>query len=113
MSAFLDERGKIEDLIVEPIDSVTRIFTVKGAVRGNHFHRQTRQWTYVVSGELLVSDGMAETTVAAGEMVMDPPGTPHAWKALEDTVCLVFTKGPRSGDRYESDTHRLAEPLIA
>jgi quercetin dioxygenase-like cupin family protein len=46
-------------------------------------------------------------------MILEPKGVPHAWKALEDTTCLVFTKGPRSGDQYESDTYRLEEPLLA
>jgi hypothetical protein len=46
-------------------------------------------------------------------MVEHKPGMPHAWKALEDTVCLVFTKGPRSGEGYESDTYRLDDPLLS
>jgi hypothetical protein len=46
-------------------------------------------------------------------MILESKGGPHAWKALEDTVCLVFTKGPRSGDQYESDTERLEKPLLS
>jgi quercetin dioxygenase-like cupin family protein len=52
------------------------------------------------------------TEVGAGEVVKHPPGTPHAWRALEDTECLVFTLGPRSGEDYESDVIRLEEPLL-
>jgi quercetin dioxygenase-like cupin family protein len=108
---FEDPRGEIQDLITGPIDSVTRITTVKGAIRGNHFHKRTTQWTYVLSGSLLVSNGL-ERVLGSGEMVVDRPGEPHAWKALEDTDCLVFTRGPRSGDQYESDTFRLEVPLL-
>jgi quercetin dioxygenase-like cupin family protein len=46
-------------------------------------------------------------------MVVEEPGVPHAWKALGDTVCLVFTRGPRSGADYESDTTRLDKPLLS
>jgi quercetin dioxygenase-like cupin family protein len=109
---FIDERGVIQDLLTEPIDAVTRIRTVKGAVRGNHVHRRTTQWTYVLTGSLLVASGDSETIAGPGDMLVDEPGTPHAWKALEDTDCLVFTQGPRSGADYESDTHRLEVPLI-
>ena len=35
----------------------------------------------------------------------------HAVHALEDSVFMVFTRGPRGGDDYESDTFRLETPL--
>jgi quercetin dioxygenase-like cupin family protein len=113
---FEDDRGVIADLIAEPLDGVTRIFTRKGAVRGNHVHRETTQWTYVVSGSLVMShrkpgDSLPVTwTVEPGELVCDNPGVAHAWRALEDTVVLVFTRGPRSGANYEDDVHRLHGP---
>lgn len=44
-----------------------------------------------------------------GDMACEEPGVPHAWKALEDTTVLVFSRGPRSGEAYESDTIRLPE----
>lgn len=109
---FIDERGVIQDLLTEPIDAVTRIRTVKGAVRGNHVHHRTIQWTYILSGSLLVASGDSERVAAPGDMLVDLPGVPHAWKALEDTDCLVFTQGPRSGADYETDTFRLDTPLI-
>jgi quercetin dioxygenase-like cupin family protein len=113
-SSFRDDRGYIEDLVVSPIDSVTRIITRAGAVRGNHVHRETVQWTYVVSGRLLIAirlqDGsIRERELGPGEMAREEAGAPHAWKAIADCTCLVFTRGPRSGAGYESDTTRLAE----
>jgi len=30
---------------------------------------------------------------------------------LEDSLFLVFTRGPRGGQDYESDTYRLTKPL--
>jgi dTDP-4-dehydrorhamnose 3,5-epimerase-like enzyme len=117
MGFHSDDRGTIEDLLEGPIDSVTEIFTRQGAVRGNHYHKETTQWTYVVSGCLRICrcDGgvIVEVIVGADEMVKDDPGISHAWKAIEDTVCLVFTRGPRSGEGYEDDTYRLEEPLLS
>lgn len=109
---FEDHRGVIQDILTEQIDSITRIRTVQGAVRGNHFHKETTQWTYVLNGMLIITDGSHDVWVGPGEMVVHRPGEPHAWKATVDTDCLVFTRGPRSGADYESDTFRLAKPLI-
>lgn len=110
---FADERGTIMDLLVEPIDSVTAILTKKESVRGNHVHRETHQWTYVRSGMLLMANGEDIFNVGPGELCYHAPGEAHAWRALVDTDCIVFTRGPRSGTDYESDTIRLDKPLLA
>jgi dTDP-4-dehydrorhamnose 3,5-epimerase-like enzyme len=116
---FTDERGTIEDILAGPVDCVTRIFTRKGAVRGNHVHAKTTQWTYVISGSLyvaFVADDWTKPLAAThgpGSLMCDQPGVAHAWRALADTEVLVFTRGPRSGEGYESDTIRLAVPLLS
>jgi quercetin dioxygenase-like cupin family protein len=116
---FEDERGVIEDILPGPVDMVTRIFTREGAIRGNHVHEQTTQWTYVVSGGLHVVrvaedwDKAVAHDYGPGDLILDHPGVAHAWRALEDTTVLVFTRGPRSGAAYESDTVRLKVPLLA
>lgn len=123
---FEDHRGVIQDLPLNPllklfggttIDAVTTIFTKAGAVRGNHVHHRTTQWTYILSGRMLVTGRHVDAHGGAmefgpGAMIVEPAGIPHAWQALEDTTVLVFTRGPRSGEAYESDTERLEVPLI-
>ncbi len=111
-SRFEDDRGVIQDILAGPIDAVTHITTKKGAVRGNHVHLETIQWTYVTSGALWMACGVDRFVLEPGEVVTHPPGVPHAWEALKDTECLVFTRGPRSAENYETDTHRLDEPLL-
>lgn len=105
----------IADLL-GPVDAVTEIFTRRGAVRGNHVHERTVQFTYVCWGGLLAAaqvDGEVVTReVGPGHLIEEPAGIPHAWKALEDCKVLVFTRGPRSGAAYESDTRRLRVPLL-
>jgi quercetin dioxygenase-like cupin family protein len=108
---FEDERGVIQD-VMGRIDSVTRITTVAGAVRGNHLHEHTTQWTLLLSGSLLMASGNETKLMRPGEVIKHSPGVPHAWKAVSDSECLVFTKGPRSGEDYESDVIRLEEPLL-
>lgn len=112
--AFEDDRGSIRDLLRdEKIDSVTFIHCRPGAVRGNHWHEETTQWTILLSGKLLVFTRAADDEFACmgvlmpGVLMESPPGERHAWRALKDTEALVLTRGPRSGENYESDTFRL------
>ena len=51
--AFTDDRGTIADIFYsEEINHVGVIASYKGAIRGNHFHKQTTQHTYLVSGAM-------------------------------------------------------------
>ena len=115
--SFFDHRGSIIDLL-GPVDAVTEIVSKAGAVRGNHVHARTTQWTYVCSGRLLTAvqagDGGPPilTERGPGDLIEEPAGLAHAWKALTGCTVLVFTRGPRSGAAYESDTERLAVPLL-
>lgn len=115
---FKDDRGEICDLLVDKnIDTITHITSVQGAVRGNHYHEKTIQYDYIISGSVecyskAMPDGEVEMVVLkAGDLVMHPINEAHTLKALEDTAFLSITCGPRSGERYESDTIRLEQPL--
>jgi quercetin dioxygenase-like cupin family protein len=109
---YEDERGVIQDLLGR-IDAVTEIQTRAGAVRGNHIHLQTTQWTYVCWGRMtfawIEDDGVHTREGLPGDLIEEKAGIPHAWKALTECRVLVFTRGPRSGQAYETDTRRLPE----
>ena len=47
-----------------------------------------------------------------GDFVLTGPNEHHALVALQDSELMVFTKGPRGGKEYETDTYRLKIPLI-
>lgn len=115
--AFSDHRGNISDLIEnENINAITRITIAKGAVRGNHYHKETWQWNYVVSGRMKLVARMPEQEpreliLEPGDLAVTDPYEHHALVGLEDCDILVFTKGPRGGKEYEIDTFRLETPL--
>lgn len=116
--SFQDERGKIIDLVEnEEINAVTIITFKQGSIRGNHYHKQTIQWNYIISGKIKLvtqnpSEGIFDTILEIGECAVTYPNERHALLALEDSELLVLTKGPRGGKEYESDTFRLEAPLI-
>jgi quercetin dioxygenase-like cupin family protein len=112
---FEDHRGVIQDLL-GPVDAVTEIFTKAGMTRGNHIHLKTTQYTYVCQGELTAAwiedDGVHQKTYGPGSLIAEHAGIPHAWRAETDCTVLVLTRGPRSGEAYESDTRRLEVPIL-
>jgi quercetin dioxygenase-like cupin family protein len=116
--AFEDARGSIADILEDEIvEHVTLITTAAGGVRGNHYHRETNQWVYIVAGALRFvtrdAGGRHECgVVRAGDVLHTGPMDAHAMEAIEDTTMVVMTRGPRGGREYESDTFRLDEPLM-
>ena len=119
-SVVEDERGKIVDILVnEAIDHVNLISFKKGAVRGNHYHKKSAHYNFVLSGTLKLltkvpREKIKNRIVASGELVFISPMERHTLIALEDSEILVFTRGPRGGKNYEKDTYRLSpdESLI-
>jgi len=115
--SFEDDRGIIKDILIrEPVDAITLIQSKKGVVRGNHYHKDTTQWVYVLSGQLqsLTQKGLdpvVEQIVNSGDLIVAEPMESHTLVAIEDTDFFVFTRGPRWGDSYEDDTYRLDTPL--
>src|SRR4029079_13153454 len=118
-AAFEDARGSIADILEdEPIEHVSVLQTRQGSVRGNHMHRETHQWLYITSGTLRFvtqAAGAPEEMAIGrvGDVIHCAPNEAHAMEALEDTTMIVMTRGPRGGGEYESDTYRLATPLMS
>ena len=115
--AFKDERGAIADILSkQPIEYITIISSKKGAVRGNHFHKRSVQYNYVLKGKIKLLSRMPQGNIRnvilkPGDLACNPPGEEHVLVALADSVFLVFTRGPRGGKNYEKDTYRLKNKL--
>ena len=114
-----DERGFIQDLVVSTqIKAVTHIFSKKGSIRANHYHKKTEQYNYIAYGELTLAtrslDGedIKFTNFKSGDFFLIEKSEHHALKALTDNLIVVFTIGPRAGKEYETDTYRLNQSLF-
>lgn len=114
---FEDARGQIIDILEnETIENVTLISSKKGAIRGNHYHKESVQYTFVLKGNLKLLTQMPgakikATVIKPGDLILTPPMEKHTLVALEDSELLILTRGPRGGSRYERDTHRLRQNL--
>ena len=115
---FEDHRGVISDILVkEKIDYVTIIYNNKGAIRGNHYHKETIQFLYVLEGSILVASQkkgkeVEEKVLKEGSLLFNEARESHAIKSLEDSKLLILTRGLRGGKDYETDTYKLDKPLL-
>ena len=115
---FKDNRGIIMDLLEKKnINAITLITQNKGKVRGNHYHKKTIQWNYLLKGKILivaVKNGKKSKIILnkKGDLVETSKKEFHAIKALKNAEYLVFTQGPRGGKEYENDTFRLKKPIL-
>ncbi len=117
--AHFDARGVITEIHVgQPVNALTTVTCVKGAIRGNHFHKLTTQFTYVMSGRLRyfsqTPGGPIESCIVeAGDLATSLPFESHAFESLEDSILLAFCHGVRAGIDYEKDTYRIEVSLVS
>ena len=115
---YKDERGLIIDLLEgKKINAITFVSQKKGRVRGNHLHKKTIQWNYLIKGKIELvtkkrNSKPKKIILFKGDLAETSKNEAHATKALKDSEFLVFTQGPRSGRNYEKDTFRLLKPLV-
>ena len=119
-TSYEDERGKIIDIIENKIiEHITIISSKKDSIRGDHYHKESIQYNYILKGRLklltqMQGEKMQINILESGDLILNPPMERHALIALEDSEILVMTRGPRGGKNYEQDTFRLgvSESLI-
>lgn len=119
-----DDRGSIRDIFVSsPKDHCAIITFTQGAVRANHFHKKSTQYTYVIDGEILMAtcvvdqDGkfvgeVEQVVLGPGDLVTHPPLHAHAFRATKASSILAFADGIRGGTDYENDVFRLKTSLV-
>jgi len=112
--AFTDKRGDINDILEEQVGHVGLITFKKGAIRGNHYHKKSTQYTYILKGKIkfVTSDingkHRKEFILEEGTFSRIPPQVVHAYKALTSAAMLDMTTLNRKDNGYEKDTVRVS-----
>lgn len=112
-----DHRGSITDIVNHlSFNGATMIESKKGSVRGNHYHKHTIQFVYILNGKMKcsakkINEPLAEVIVESGDLITHEAYEAHNFEAIEDTLFLVLSSGLRSGNDYEKDTFRLNIPI--
>ena len=99
---FKDKRGRIVDIFTnQPKDHCTLVTFNKKAVRGNHFHKKSTQYAFVISGKLKMLTAkvdkngklIGKTTkeiISKNILIEHKPYCAHAFKALEKSNMLII-----------------------
>lgn len=111
---FEDARGLILDILTHrDIQHVTLLTSKQGAFRGDHYHKLSGQYTFLLAGELLyvsrepASGQVRRVSMHPHDLVFSPPIEAHGFLATQDSTIIVMTYGPRGGEDFEQDTYRL------
>jgi len=110
---FVDKRGFIVDILYNTkINHVALIKSNKKSIRGNHFHKKTIQYTYVLDGKLYYfkkkGRSYQKKILKKGDLIKTMPLEIHAFKFLaKKNTLLIFSSGLRGGKDYEKDTFRV------
>lgn len=116
LGSHTDERGRITDIFYQSNMNHGCIITNSpDAIRGNHYHKHTTQYTYVLLGNLTYysqpvdqSQPVAVYQAVPGDVIISPPNEIHTLKSGADGCTFIaFAAGPRGGSDYESDTYRV------
>jgi dTDP-4-dehydrorhamnose 3,5-epimerase-like enzyme len=119
-----DKRGYILDIFInDPKDHCTVVSFNEKAIRGNHFHKKSEQYSFILEGRLLmylakvdkegkIKGNLKKKIVKKNDLISHKPYEAHAFKAITKSIMLAFADGLRGGKNYEKDTFRLKEKLI-
>ena len=113
----------VDIFVNSPKDHCAIITCNKGAIRGNHYHKQSTQFTFIVSGKFKLYrakvdengnllDKVSVDIIEKNELIEHPPYEAHTFVAIsDDALILAFACGKRGGTYYENDTFRLEQSL--
>ncbi len=111
---FVNANGEIQNLVLKPMQSVTALRSVKGAVRANHYHKTDWHYTYVATGAVAYYEravGSAEVpepiVYGPGQVFFTPPNREHAMLFLEESLIVTMAKNVRNHEEHEADLVRV------
>lgn len=105
---FKDDRGEIRGLIQDmDFEEINYVESEKGAVRGNHYHKETKEAFFIISGKIRIELTDVETREKKIFMAEDKdffiikPNTMHTFYVLEDSKWLNMLSKSMRGENKD------------
>lgn len=96
--SFADERGFLFQLCKSSWAQVNVSQSKQGVKRGGHYHKQTKEAFFIVSGEIDLTLTRGEKTekvrVKTGDFFCFPPLVIHSFDFLADTIMVALYDKP-------------------
>lgn len=109
--ARLDERGGFLGITQESWAEINFIETGAKQVRGNHYHKETRELFFIVSGEIeividdLISGKHLEMSVSKGDIFIIEPYELHTFRTKTEAQWINMLSKPM--DPQNPDFHQV------
>ena len=120
LQSFKDNRGIISDIFYKKkMEHAALIESKPNITRGNHYHKKTVQYIFILKGSLEYwykkkksSERAKKIILKEGDFIETPANEIHAMKIGKTrNKFIVFSKGIRGGLDYEKDTFRVKAGL--
>ena len=117
---YIDDRGEILNYYLDnKINHVGLIDSVKGSVRGNHYHPEQIQSCILISGKYLSvtknlnyeNSNIETRLVKAGDISIIRKNIAHTMIFLEDSIFINLVDGERAHENY-GETHTFPLELV-
>ena len=117
---YEDQRGIISNYYFdEEINMIGTVESIKGSIRGNHYHPIQTQKCLLISGSYIsvakdlnnINSVVETRLVKSGELSIIPPNVAHTMIFLEDSVLLNLVTGEREHKNF-GITHTIPYKLV-
>ena len=119
---FKDKRGSLLKVIDKDFSSCIEIFSKKGSIRANHYHRKDEHYAYIIEGKILFiyrnrkkKAKLNYKVMKKGDLFFTTYMQDHIAYFLSNTHFLAFSSRKRTKFDYEKDLVRLnmhEEPAV-
>jgi quercetin dioxygenase-like cupin family protein len=96
-----DSRRCLIQLLTSDIKQINAYQAKKGAVLGDHFHKDTTEYFLLCEGEISYNDSVS---IPSGTLFVVKPGENHKITCLTDITLLTFLDIPF--DKNKPDLHK-------
>ena len=111
---FKDERGYLLKILDKGFSSCIEIFSKKGSIRANHYHKNDEHFCYILKGEILFfyrnrkkGSKLNYKIMKKGDLFFTTYDQDHMAYFLKTTHFLSYSSRKRSQFDYEKDLVRL------
>lgn len=90
-----DNRRSLKQLLTENIKQINHYEAAKGSILGNHYHKKTSEYFYIVKGSILYNN---LKILNRNTLFLVEPGEMHTIKCLTEVNMLTFLTKPYTHD---------------
>ena len=115
---FSDDRGEIYDILSDPSIQHVSMFTInKDSVRGKHFHKEEKQWMFVLKGQIKVktknllekNSKVEEIELKEKDLIFFPAYSYREIIGISNSECLFITSKSRKDNSHVEDTYTVSD----